>query len=305
MNKIYSPLENHQFNEALIKLDNHLNLSDKSLTTRRAYLNKVRFFMQYTQSLPENLTKHEIIHYLLDIKAKRDIGSASLKMYTYAIRYYLLYISDRPDLYEKIPLPKRRHFNISILNSQEISSLISVCKNSRELLLLQLLFETGIRVGEITRLKIEDFDLEKQTISILDSKNNTSRIVYFGQRLLKTFIQYNQDYKSLFSDTLFNRQFHPFIPMTSRGVSWVLNALAKRVGLKKRLTPHTLRHTFAVHYLNAGGTIYQLRKLLGHKYIQTTLYYLEYAQLPESFNISLLDKARIHPHGFSPLQLRA
>jgi len=72
-------------------------------------------------------------------------------------------------------------------------------------------------------------------------------------------------------------------------VQHIVRQIVKRSGLKKRISPHTLRHTFAVHYLNAGGTLFHLQKLLGHQNLTTTLHYLKYAHLPEAKTLSVLD----------------
>ena len=74
-----------------------------------------------------------------------------------------------------------------------------------------------------------------------------------------------------------------------RGVQHIVRQIVKRSGLKKRIHPHTFRHTFAVHFLNAGGSLPRLQHLLGHKHITTTLHYLKYAHLPETIHVSVLD----------------
>ncbi len=74
-----------------------------------------------------------------------------------------------------------------------------------------------------------------------------------------------------------------------RGVRHIVRQIVKRSGIKKRISPHTLRHTYAVHYLNCGGSLFHLQKLLGHKNITTILHYLKNANLPERKTLSILD----------------
>ena len=78
--------------------------------------------------------------------------------------------------------------------------------------------------------------------------------------------------------------------LSVRGVQYILGQIVKRSGIKKRISTHTFRHTYAVHYLNGGGSIFLLQKLLGHEYITTTLNYLKYAKIPDGLNISILDQ---------------
>ena len=80
------------------------------------------------------------------------------------------------------------------------------------------------------------------------------------------------------------------MPLGLRGVQNIVKQIVKRSGLKKRISPHTFRHTYAVHYLNCGGSIFHLQKLLGHCHITTTLHYLKYAKLPEARTLSVLDE---------------
>lgn len=288
--RIYKSTGIEKFDFALSSLDNHLHISGKSISTRKSYANGLHKFLIHSNKLPEECTKEEIINYFITFKNNRGLQLASLKIYIYSIKYYLKNIAERIDLFDKIPIPVTKQYKLNVLNIHEISLLFDSCKNCRERLIIHLLYETGIRVSELVKLNINDFDFHNKTLIVRDSKNRKTRTLYFGDKLVKSLKEYHQSNKSLFSDSLFTRQFHPFIPLSKKGVSWVLKALAKRSGVHKRVNAHSFRHAFAVHYLNFGGTIYQLQKLLGHSYLTTTCYYLQYAILPESKNISILDK---------------
>jgi len=279
-----------KFDQAIISLDNHLVISGKSYSTRKNYNSKFCQFLLDAQKLPEECTKQEIINVIVGIKGKKRIRSASLKMYVCAVRYYLLHIAERMDLFTRIPVPKTRMYDIEILNINELQRLFAACNNCRNLLIVKLLFETGIRISELLNIKAEDFDLYQQTLIIRNSKNGITRVVHFGQGLLDLLIQYKKINKTLFSDSLFNREFHPFFNLSRNSIRFLLNSAIKRSGIQKRVTPHLLRHAFAVHYLNFGGTLPRLQKLLGHAYMRTTLNYLKHAVLPECKNISVLDK---------------
>ena len=290
MTKIYLTTGINKFDYALKALDNHLALSSKSISTRKMYCRSLRLFTIKLNKLPEECTKIEIVNYLMDCKTERNLHYSSLKGYMYGMKYYLKYIAERMDLFEKIPNPVIKPYDINVLNIEEINLMISKCKNIRELLIIQILYETGMRVGELVRLTMNDFDFHNNTVTILNSKNRKTRTINFGNKLKDTINLYLDNFKSLFSGTLLARQYHPFMPISNRGITWVIKALVKRSGITKRVNLHSFRHTFAVHYLNFGGTIYQLQKLLGHCHLMTTIHYLQYAVLPESRHISILDK---------------
>lgn len=290
MRNIYKLTGNPKFDNALKNFDNHIALSGKSVSTRKAYTRVLSNFINEMHRLPEECNKNEIIGFLMWSKNVRNIGYTTMKHHIYALKYYLHNITDRQDLFTSIPNPTIKTYDISVLTIQEIQLLLQNCKNIRELLILQLLYETGMRVSELVKLSLPDIDLYHKTITIRNSKNRKTRTVNIGDNLIASLNEYLQSTPSLFSESLFTRQFHPFIPMSAGGVSWAINAIVKRSGIKKRVNLHSLRHTFAVHFLNFGGTIYRLQKLLGHSTMITTINYLQYANLHDSKNISILDK---------------
>ncbi len=294
MRKIKNLTGDEKFDSAILSLDNHLFISGKAMATRKRYNFALCKFIMRTNKLPEECTKNEIINIILDIQEQRGFQSSTLKHYIYAIRYYLKNVVERMDLFSRIPIPKTKFYDVEILNLHEVESLFSAAKNCRDLLILQLLYETGVRIKELLNIQSHDFDLYHKTLIIKNSKNQKTRIVHFGENLKRTLLQYQKINTSLFSASFINSNFHPFFTISRSSVRYIIKTAVKNCGIQKRVTPHLLRHAFAVHYLNFGGTIYQLQKLLGHSHLTTTFYYLQYAILPESKNISILDKLMNH-----------
>ena len=173
---------------------------------------------------------------------------------------------------------------------EEVKRLQAVCRDMRQVLLISIMYETGMRVREIVRLRASDFDKHNRTISIRNSKGNVTRVVPYGESLRQILIKYVKARGGVPEHTLVESYKAKGEPLSKGGVQHIVKEIVKRSGLKKRIHPHTLRHTFAVHFLNAGGTLHRLRILLGHKNITTTLHYIKYARLPEGHTISLLDQ---------------
>lgn len=290
MKKLYNSTGIKKFDLAILSLDNHLIISGKSNSTRRNYNRALYKFIINANKLPDECSKNEIVNIIIKFKNEKGFQSATLKNYIYAIKYYLKNIAERMDLFTKIPTPQIKKYNVEILNIDEINLLFESCRNTRDLLIIQLLYETGIRIKELLNISFQDFDLHNRTLTIRNSKNKKTRTVYFGVNLINTLKIYHNSNRSLFYDSPNNKQFHPFFNLSRSGIRHIMKSIIKRSGINKRVTPHLLRHAFAVHYLNFGGTIYQLQKLLGHSHLTTTFYYLEYAVLPENKNISILDK---------------
>ncbi len=287
-----SPLlfELHPKHSAAIRLlKNHMILAGKSKRTINSYVSIITRIIKKLKRLPEECSKHELIDFLIKYKTTKDCKNSTIKIFVYALRYYLINVAENLDLSFKIPCPKIKPYNIQVLSINEIKSLLNACSDSRQKLIIQILYETGMRLSELEKLSLENIDFDFKCITILNSKNKRSRTVKFGEALEKAIRNYLSDFPSLFSNTLFANKLHPFIPLSSNGIYWNLKYISKKTNITKNVFPHLLRHTFAVHYLNFGGTIYQLKNILGHENMATTLNYLQYSLLPESKNISILD----------------
>lgn len=290
MSILYKTFNIYKFDEALKNFDNHLDLEGKSISTRKNYTRTLYFFIAQLNKLPEECNKNEIIDFFITSKNEKQLYYSSLRNYMHAIKYYLKNVVSRMDLFETIPNPVNKKYVINVLNIHEITLLFKSCKNIREQLILQLFYETGMRVSELVNLSIDDIDFYYQSITVRNSKNRKTRTINFGKNLLNTLSIYIKSTQSLFTNCHANRKFHRLIPLSKRSVSRLVNSIVQRTNIRKRVNLHCLRHTFAVHYLNFGGTIYQLQKLLGHSFISSTIHYLQYAVLPESKHISILDK---------------
>ena len=141
----------------------------------------------------------------------------------------------------------------------------------RNRLILEMLYATGMRVGELVSIKVKDINIEEGTILIL-GKGNKERITHFGEYAKDILLLYLEDgYKKLNKNNLE----YLFInnkatKLTERGVRDILNNIIKETDLSKHISPHMLRHTFATHLLNEGCDILSVQKLLGHESISAT-----------------------------------
>ena len=135
----------------------------------------------------------------------------------------------------------------------------------RDLLLLELLYATGVRVGELTNIKVKDIDLSSKSILIL-GKGNKERIVTYGdycEEILKRYL--SEGYillNTLNSEYLFLNKNGGCL--TERGVRYILDQIIKQTSINKNISPHMIRHSFATHLLNEGCELTTVQKLLGH-----------------------------------------
>ena len=264
-------------------------LKNNAFTTRKSYLRGVRALILHYQKLPEACTVDQIKSFLVGQRNQPHLSSSTINLRVCALKFYYRYVVHRLDLVVKIPNPRIQKYDTEILSIQEILTLRKVCRDMRQLLIINLLYDTGIRVREVVRLRVDDFDKYHQTIIIRNSKGNKTRVVGYGKQLRSILHRYCKARGGVPVNTLLESYKEKGQPLTKRGVQHIVRQIVKRSGLKKRISPHTFRHTYAVHYLNCGGSIFDLQKLLGHEHITTTLHYLKYTNLPEGNRISVLD----------------
>jgi len=266
-----------------------MSLKNHAFATRKSYLRGLRELMLYYQKLPEECTVEEIKAFLVYQRDEKQYSSSTVNLRVCGLKYYFREVVHRLELVVKIPNPRIQKYDTEVLTPGEICQLRRACRDMRQLLILNLLYDTGMRVREVIRLRVSDFDKHSRTITIRNSKGRKTRVVHYGEELRSILQRYCKARGGVPPNTLLESYKERGKPLTMRGVQHIVRQIVKRSGLKKRIHPHTLRHTFAVHYLNAGGTLFNLQKLLGHENLTTTLHYLKYAQLPESLTISVLD----------------
>lgn len=218
--------------------------------------------------------------YQMYLDSEKDIKRVSVQTYARAVRvlYRYLYFEDLIDIdVNKLKLMKSKRETILPLTDAELTKLIS-CFNMdywldiRDRLICQLMFDCGLRRGEIVNLKVSDISIHKSTM-IINGKGSKQRIVPFGlctKQLICNYISYVPSGSKYFF--INNDGSH----ITSNTIKKLFVRLKKKSGIN-RLYPHLLRHTFATNYIYNGGNLEVLRVLLGHSSITITQIYLHLA----------------------------
>jgi site-specific recombinase XerD len=160
---------------------------------------------------------------------------------------------------------------------QEVSLLLSNCHYPKQSAVLHLLYDTGLRAREVAHLRIQDFDKATETIRINYGKGGKHRLVPYGRavaEVLRAYYVQERPTNWLFEGNVAGE------PISVKAVQYMVREAMKRTPIHKDIHPHSIRHTFAVHYLNSGGTLIRLQQLLGHTDISTTFRYLRYTSIP-------------------------
>ena len=261
-------------------MDNHMSLSNNALATRTNYLRGVRHLMMQLGKLPQDCSVDELKGFLVSLREKRQLSSSSINLRVCGLKYYFRHVAKRLDLVVGIPNPRIARYHTEVLDQEELHRLFAACRDVRQLLIVQLLFDTGMRSGELLRLELKDFDKTNRTITIRRGKGQKLRVIPYGEHIRTTLKAYIKMLGYLPKAAIIESYKEKGKPLSLRGLQHIVREVAKRTGIKKRIHCHTLRHSYAVHFLNNGGHLPQLQSLLGHAHISTTLHYLKYARLP-------------------------
>lgn len=172
---------------------------------------------------------------------------------------------------EKLPLAKSRQKLPVVLNRSEVQRLFEVTTNIKHKAVLALLYYAGLRLSEVRNLKWQDVDFEREIIHIKYAKGEKERVVFLHEKLKELLVEYGIK-KSGF--VLISERGKRY---SERTIQQIVKNAARKAGIKKKVTPHTLRHSFATHLLEAGADIRYIQQLLGHRSLRTTQIYTHVA----------------------------
>jgi len=265
------------FAAAFKLLDQQVTLRGQSHSTLHNYIRRIAQISLHFGELPEQVMDEEINEYLtgLALSAKSPSRS-SFKHAVYGLRYYFRLIGQNKRAIALPSLKKEAKLPV-ILNRSELKELFKAPTLLKHRIVLTLIYSAGLRAQEVVNLKLSDIDFERRTIHIRQSKYKKDRIVPLAESMAKGLNKYLQaEHPHLW---LFNGH-EPDGRYSVRGLSWVMRESLKKTTIRKEVTLHSLRHTYATHLLEEGLNIVTLKELLGHAHIATTMIYLHVAQCP-------------------------
>lgn len=248
-----------------------------SQTTRRSYLLGVEQFANHFDRSPDQLGLNHIRDYQAHLFRVRKLTPATVAVRLAALRFLFVAVLKRRWTVQDMPYPKRPSTLPTVLSQDEVTRLIDAALTPLHRAVLMTLYATGVRRSELTRLKVSDIDTERMAIHVIGGKGRKDRDVMLSPKLLDELRQYWRGLSHKPRTWLFpgspcqSRTEHP---MTDRVVWDACDAAAKRAGIDKAVHPHTLRHSFATHLLEAGVDLRTIQLLLGHSDLRTTTIYL-------------------------------
>jgi len=277
-----------EVNKLIEKYEQRLTMQRYSPNSIRNYSSSVSSFLKLANRKYSNIEEvNEFIveKYLLWKIQNHSIGYSQQRMIIASIEKFFKLLYNR-ELKIKHLYPKRKIYSLpNYLTTDEVKRIINNTENIKHKCVIKVLYSSGLRLSELINLKIADIDSQNMLIRIRQSKGNKDRFVMLSQNLLIDLRIYFKEYRP--KEYLFEGQSGGVY--SDKSVQNIVKNAALKVGIRKKVTPHTLRHSFATHLIEAGTDIRYIQQLLGHKSIKTTEIYTHITDISKSFIKSPLD----------------
>ncbi len=253
------------------KFKNELNIEGYSAKTIETYSMYINLFNRYIKKDLIMVVNDDIIDYLSYLKINKKVKSTTINLVLSAIKHFYGQFLKK-DLDLNIKLPKKAKKIPMVLTTKEIKELIKATKNTRNRLIIEFIFSTGVRISECMSMKINDLDFNEYTGKVVSGKGNKDRLIILSKKWVGNYNKYlDNRNKDVNSEYLFcNSQGNQLSVDT---VQKFLKISAKTANITKNVSPHTLRHSFATSLLENDVNIRYIQQLLGHTNLNTTQIY--------------------------------
>jgi site-specific recombinase XerD len=251
-------------------LGNRLLLAGFSRATRKVYVAHVRRFLEWTGGDPGPMPADRAAGWIVHLVEERGISRSHHAQAVSALRFLFREVLQSPALAEQLPRPRKEHRLPIVLSRNEVTRFLAHLEHPKQRAVVLLMYSAGLRVSEVVRLRIEDVDPERGMLRVRSGKGAKDRYTLLSARALTVLRIYLAAFPTkawLFPGA---RPDHHY---SARAVQKIVRRAAERAGLDKRVTPHTLRHSFATHLLESGTDIRYIQELLGHTSSRTTQIY--------------------------------
>lgn len=248
-----------------------LRIRNYAPTTVECYIRSVAEFARHFNKPPDQLGPEEIRTWQLFLLNERRVKLSTYIQAVCALRFFYRITLNRKIEIDRIPLPRYEKKLPVILSKAEVKALLEEPKNLGHRAILATLYGAGLRVSEVTSLKVSDLDRERRVIWVRGGKGHKDRQVMLAEPLREVLAAYWRWKRP--TDWLFPGG-KPDCPLARHSVFDLCRKAAQRAGIAKPVHPHSLRHAFATHLLDDGVNLLVIQTLLGHAHLKTTARYL-------------------------------
>jgi len=253
----------------LMPLQKELSIRKYSRRTIKSYMRYNRDFLLFSGKEPKNVNNEDIKKYLYYMVEKKKVSTSTLNIIINALKFYYGEVLKKNFIYE-VKRPKKDKKLPVVLSKEEIAKILSSADNIKHKALLMLAYSAGLRFGEVIKLKPEDIDANRKLIFIRGSKGRKDRYTLLSNTALETLREYWKRYRP--QKWLFEGA-KEGVHLSTRTADKIFRNACKKAGINKKVSFHSLRHSFATHLLESGSDLKYIKELLGHAYSKTTEIY--------------------------------
>lgn len=251
-------------------MEQELKLKGYSFKTRKSYISHMERFESFIRKDLSDISPQDVREYVLFLLEKQKVSHSYANQAISAVKFLCNEVLKQSKIIESLPRPKRENKLPNVLSTEEVLKILKCITNLKHRAILFLTYSAGLRVSETVSLKISDIDSKRMLIHIRQSKGRKDRYTVLSQVALDELRLYAKKYHP--DDWLFpgdKEDWH----ITERTVQRVFEAARDRSGIKKEVSFHSLRHSFATHLLEGGTDLRYIQELLGHQSSKTTEIY--------------------------------
>jgi integrase/recombinase XerD len=247
--------------------------------TRNDYVRNVRAFAAFIGRSPDTATAEDLRRFQLH-QTQSGMQPPSVNSAVSALRFFFTVTLDRPDLARRLTVVRHPRRLPAVLSAEEVVLLLQAAPGAKYKAALATAYGAGLRVSEVVSLKVGDIDSERMLLRVERGKGRKDRHAMLSPQLLDLLRAWWREGRQrgilLPRGWLFPGR-NPIEPLSARQLNRAVHAAAEAAGIKKRVSPHTLRHSFATHLLEQDTDIRVIQVLLGHAKLDTTALYTRVA----------------------------
>ena len=268
-------------NKQLInKMKNDMKMRNFSHYTYDSYLGKTKDIMRYFgEKKLEDVTTEELRIFLLKyLKDERKLGDRSINYYNSVIRFIYEVTLDKVLNKKQLPMRKKKKTVYKVLTKEELSIFFNCVDDFKFKTIFMLAYGSGLRVGEIANLRVEDIDSRKMRIFVREGKGNKERYTMLSKQSLEMLRIYWSKYRQN------KRRGRIFLSESGDAITVGVirehfRKYRRKAKLSEKVTMHTLRHCYATNLIENGATLIQVKELMGHSNIRSTMEYVHVANI--------------------------
>lgn len=279
--------QNHENEKVIDNLEEILKLKGYSFKTRKQYIAHINRFTSFINKDISTIDSQEIRKFILFLLDEQQVSHAYANQAISAMKFLCKEVLKKNTLIESLPRPKKEKKLPNVLSFQDVMKILGALRNEKHRTILFLIYSAGLRVGEVVKLTAQDIDSHRMLIHIVQGKGRKDRYTVLSEIALEQLRKYYKLYKP--EKWLFPGQ-NPKEYITVRTVERIFENACAAAKITRKVSVHSLRHSFATHLLEGGTDLRYIQELLGHESSKTTEIYTHVTEKSIAKIQSPLDK---------------